>query len=289
MTVISYRYNANNQRVAKIVNGQVVEKYLWGNLTTLLAIYDKDDNLKQRFKYTDGRMPVAMTDSNGTKHYLHYDQVGTLKAISNTNGSIIKEITYDTFGNILTDSNPSFTVPFGFAGGLYDSDTKLTRFGYRDYDAYTGKWTAKDPIGFDGGDSNLYGYVLGDPVDFVDPSGLLFAPNAGSTSSNTIKWWNNFFNGSGDFLDNYKNMRDANTIGADKYFHCMANCQASNRGDGGWTAANWISDFREWYQEPFDGPKACEEDQEANRQGRKGGNCQKTCERLRPPSLDSKW
>ncbi|MEJ2497582.1 MAG: RHS repeat-associated core domain-containing protein, partial [Sulfurovaceae bacterium] len=54
----------------------------------------------------------------------------------------------------------------------YDTDTKLTRFGYRDYDAYTGKWTAKDPIDFAGGDINLYGYVLGDPVNFVDPRGL---------------------------------------------------------------------------------------------------------------------
>ena len=63
-------------------------------------------------------------------------------------------------------------MPFGFAGGLYDPDTKLTHFGYREYDAFTGKWTAKDPIGFAGGDSNLYGYVLGDPVNLVDPWGL---------------------------------------------------------------------------------------------------------------------
>jgi RHS repeat-associated protein len=116
-------------------------------------------------------MPVAMTDSNGTKYYLHYDQVGSLRAITDTNHNIVKVITYDTYGNILTDTNPSFAIPFGFAGGLYDADTKLTRFGYRDYDAYTGKWTAKDPIGFSGGDSNLYGYVLGDPVNFVDPRG----------------------------------------------------------------------------------------------------------------------
>jgi len=67
-------------------------------------------------------------------------------------------------------------VPFGFAGGLYDPDTKLTHFGFREYDAYTGKWTAKDPIGFDGGDSNLYGYVLNDPVNLVDPSGLSDLP-----------------------------------------------------------------------------------------------------------------
>ena len=56
---------------------------------------------------------------------------------------------------------------------MYDQDTKLTRFGYRDYDAYSGKWTAKDPIGFGGGDSNLYGYVLQNPVSGIDPSGLV--------------------------------------------------------------------------------------------------------------------
>jgi len=137
-----------------------------------LAIYDKDDNLIQRFEYANNRMPISMR-SNGQKYYLHYDQVGTLKAVSNTHQKIIKKITYDTYGNIRNETNKAFKVPFGFAGGLYDHDTKLTCFGYRDYDAYTGKWTAKDPIGFGGGDSNLYGYVLGDPVSFFDPDGLI--------------------------------------------------------------------------------------------------------------------
>ncbi len=62
--------------------------------------------------------------------------------------------------------------PFGFAGGLWDPDTLLVRFGLRDYDPETGRWTAKDPIGFGGGDANLYGYVGGDPVNAVDPAGL---------------------------------------------------------------------------------------------------------------------
>jgi RHS repeat-associated protein len=183
VTVISYTHNANNQRVSKEVNGTTVEKYLWENLTTLLAVYDADDNLKQRFEYVNGRMPVSMTDSGGIKYYLHYDQVGTLKAISDTNGNIVKEVTYDTFGHVLTDTDEDFKVPFGFAGGLYDQDTQLTRFGYRDYDATTGKWTAKDPIGFSGGDMNLYGYVLGDPVNKIDPMGLMWPFDNNSTLS----------------------------------------------------------------------------------------------------------
>ncbi len=75
-------------------------------------------------------------------------------------------------GNVLSDSNPDFQ-PFYFAGGIYDIDTKLTRFGARDYDAETGRWTAKDPIGFNGGLTSLYDYVGGDPVNFVDPSGTV--------------------------------------------------------------------------------------------------------------------
>jgi RHS repeat-associated protein len=58
-----------------------------------------------------------------------------------------------------------------FTGGLYDKDTKLIKFGYREHDSITGRWITKDPIDFSGGDSNLYGYVLNDPINFVDPSG----------------------------------------------------------------------------------------------------------------------
>jgi uncharacterized protein RhaS with RHS repeats len=50
--------------------------------------------------------------------------------------------------------------------------TKLVRFGARDYDASVGRWTCKDPIFFAGGETTLYGYVGSDPVNFIDPSGL---------------------------------------------------------------------------------------------------------------------
>ena len=63
----------------------------------------------------------------------------------------------------------------GFAGGLYDSDTNLVRFGARDYDAEIGRWTSKDPIGFDGEDSNLYGYTFNDPINWIDIDGMHYA------------------------------------------------------------------------------------------------------------------
>ena len=153
------------------MNGVITEKYLWRDAITILAVYDGNDNLISRFNYADGRLPISMT-YGGTTYYLLYDQVGSLRAVVNTTGNIVKQIDYDSFGNIISDSNPSFTVPFGFAGGLHDRDTGLVKFGARDYDPALGRWTAKDPIDFYGG-INLFNYISSDPVNWIDPWGLL--------------------------------------------------------------------------------------------------------------------
>lgn len=115
---------------------------------------------------------MAMT-GGGSTYYPTCDQLGSLRIVADASGNVVKRIDYDSFGNIIDDTNPSFAVPFGFAGGLHDRDTGLVRFGYRDYDPDTGRWTAKDPIGFAGGDTDLYGYVLNNPVNYIDPIGLI--------------------------------------------------------------------------------------------------------------------
>ncbi|NIQ91130.1 MAG: RHS repeat-associated core domain-containing protein, partial [Deltaproteobacteria bacterium] len=174
--VIEYVHDPLGRRIAKKVDGAITEKYLWQGLTRLLAVYDGTGNLLMRFLYADGRMPVAM--ERGTAlYYLTYDQVGTLRVVADSSGSVVKRIDYDSFGNILADTNPTFDVPFGFAGGVHDRDTGLVRFGFRDYDPNIGRWTAKDPILFAGGNIDLYGYCLNDPVNWIDPLGLRLTPS----------------------------------------------------------------------------------------------------------------
>jgi RHS repeat-associated protein len=90
---------------------------------------------------------------------------------STASGSVVQRIDYDAWGNV-TNTPTSFDQPFGFAGGLWDRDTGLVHFGAREYDPVTGRWLQKDPIRFRGGDTNLYAYVGGDPVNRIDPSGL---------------------------------------------------------------------------------------------------------------------
>jgi RHS repeat-associated protein len=78
----------------------------------------------------------------------------------------------DSFGNLMSDSTLGFDIPIGFGGGLADPLTGLVRFGLRDYDPVAGRWTARDPIRFAGGQDNLFVYVSNDPVNLRDPLGL---------------------------------------------------------------------------------------------------------------------
>jgi RHS repeat-associated protein len=171
---IEYIHDPLGRRIAKRIDGIVTEKYLWQGITRLLALYDGSDNLIMRFQYADSRMPVAMTKGSST-YYIAYDQVGSPELVTDSTGTVVKRMDYDSFGNLLHDSNPAFKIPLGFAGGLFDPDTGLVRFGFRDYDPDVGHWSAKDPIFFQGGDIDLYGYVQNDPVNMVDPDGLVAA------------------------------------------------------------------------------------------------------------------
>ncbi|MDO7653203.1 MAG: hypothetical protein MUQ57_00750, partial [Porticoccus sp.] len=168
---VEYQHNALGNRVAKKVDGNIVEKYLWQNKTTLLATYDENDNLQQRFEYTLGQTPTSFTQGID-RFYIITDQIGTPRFITDETGTLVKKIDYDAYGNVIADTNLAMDIPFGFAGGLKDNHTGLIRFGYRDFDPETGRWSARDPIGFAGGDTNLYGYVGGSPIQFIDPRGL---------------------------------------------------------------------------------------------------------------------
>ncbi|MDY6966932.1 MAG: hypothetical protein SVM80_13400, partial [Halobacteriota archaeon] len=103
-TEIEYIQDPLGRRIVKMVNGAITKKYLWQGLTRLLAVYDGSDNLIMRFKYADGRIPVAMTKGSST-YYLTYDQVGSLRIVADASGNVIKKIDYDSFGNIINDSD----------------------------------------------------------------------------------------------------------------------------------------------------------------------------------------
>lgn len=169
---ISYIIDAENNRYIKSINNIIRNYYEYDEFGRLVAEFDSNRGLKFIFVYADDTTSPSYMMTGGKEYSFIKDQIGTIKMVIDASSGIIAEqIEYDEFGNVLSDTAPGFQ-PFGFASGLYDQDTKLVRFGARDYDPETGRWTSKDPILFYGGDTNLYGYVGSDPVNFVDPRGL---------------------------------------------------------------------------------------------------------------------
>ena len=169
---LDYGIDASNRRIGKRINGVLVQGFLYQGKLRPIAELDAGGNIISRFVYaTRINVPDYLVKA-GETYRLITDHLGSVRYVVNiTTGAVVQQLDYDEFGVVLQDTNPGFQ-PFGFAGGLYDRDTGLVRFGARDYDPHAGRWTVKDPILFAGGDSNLYGYVLSDPVNGWDPWGL---------------------------------------------------------------------------------------------------------------------
>jgi len=174
-TSITYIIDGQSRRVGKKVNGLLVESFLYEDDLKRLAWYDGGGSLKAQFIFGSRRHVPDYMIKSGVNYKFVSDQVGSVRQIVAPDGSIAQNITYDEFGNVLADSAPGFQ-PFGFGGGLVDVDTKLVRFGARDYAPPLGRWITRDPIGFHGGDSNLYAYINSDPVNDYDEDGLARTP-----------------------------------------------------------------------------------------------------------------
>jgi RHS repeat-associated protein len=169
--LIEYVIDGGGRRVGKKVAGVLQRGWLYGDALRPLAELDGFGNVVATFVYgVHGGVPDYLV-KGGVNYRVVSDVNGSVRLVVNAaTGAIAQRIDYDAFGVVTNDTNPGFQ-PFGFSGGLYDSDTGLVRFGTRDYDAATGRWTRKDPSGFVGGDGNLFAYAYGDPVTNVDRDG----------------------------------------------------------------------------------------------------------------------
>lgn len=175
--ILDYIADASGRRVRRKRNGALVQGFLYSDQLRIAAELNATNGVASTFSYgTKDNVPAFMQKS-GVTYRIVSDHLGSVRLVVNvSNGAVAQRIDYDEFGKVTADSSPGFQ-PFGFAGGLYDVDSKLVRFGARDYDSLTGRWTSKDILRFDGAQDNIYLYVDGDPLNYIDPTGaILVAP-----------------------------------------------------------------------------------------------------------------
>jgi RHS repeat-associated protein len=167
-----YLVDGENRRVARILNGTRTNTWLYQNRLNVIAELDGSGALVNRYVYaTQAHVPDLVVRS-GVTYRLITDQLGSVRAVVKvSDGTVVQQMDYDAWGVRTTDTAPSLQA-LGYAGGLSDASTGLVRFGARDYDPSVGRWTAKDPVVFAGGQEDLYAYANSDPVGDTDPSGL---------------------------------------------------------------------------------------------------------------------
>jgi RHS repeat-associated protein len=105
--------------------------------------------------------------SSKTTYYFAQDQLGSISALTNTNGSVVERETYDAYGNSAGSAN----TRYGFTGRERETVTGLLYYRARWYDPQLGRFISEDPVGLAGG-INQFAYVGNDPQNGKDPSGL---------------------------------------------------------------------------------------------------------------------
>jgi len=169
---IKYVVDGKNRRVGKKVNGVTTQAFLYESQLRVAAELDGAGSITSLFVYSASPNSPDYLVKGGTTYRVVKDQLGSSRiVVDSTTGVAAQRMDFDEFG-VVTMETPAAFQPFGFAGGIYDQHTKLTRFGARDYEASTGRWTSKDGIRFGGGSTGLYEYVGNDPVNARDFSGF---------------------------------------------------------------------------------------------------------------------
>jgi RHS repeat-associated protein len=198
----TYTYDYRNRLTEVTTGGTVVATYTYDALNRRIGT---DDNGTQTWTVYDGMSPdanpyadfngsgsltvrylfgptvvsgavttgvLARTSSGGTTAWYLTDDLGSVRDIVSASGNELDHIVYDSFGNVVTETNATNGDRFKFAGMQYDATIGQYFDHARWYGAGAGRFMSLDPTTFSAGDSNLYRYVQNDVTRLADPTGL---------------------------------------------------------------------------------------------------------------------
>jgi len=173
-TGVSYKYDALGRRIERSVNlvsalpEITVERFVYDGAD---VVRDIDENGLTLNDYVNGPgIDNKLRQTNNVTGSLYFltDHLGSTTGLTDATGNLVEQLSYDSFGN----NAGSTRTRYGYTGRERDPETDLLYYRARFYDPEPGRFISEDPIGFLGGDVNLYGYVRQNPLSFRDPLGL---------------------------------------------------------------------------------------------------------------------
>ncbi|ERN39815.1 RHS repeat-associated core domain protein [Rubidibacter lacunae KORDI 51-2] len=176
---VEYRYDVLDRRVAKVIDldgdgpaAATAEHFVYDG-EHIALVFDESGTLVQRYLHGPLIDQVLAEETADGVRWTLTDHLGSIAYILNENGEILNHLIYDSFGNVIHETDPSVDFRFGFTGRERDEETGLHYYRARYYDPRTGRFLSEDPLGFGAGDVNLYRYVGNSPLNFTDPSGTI--------------------------------------------------------------------------------------------------------------------
>jgi RHS repeat-associated protein len=171
---VGYTCDVDDQRVSKTVDGVVENYYLDGN--QIAFVTDGGGNETFHYLYGLNVDQVLAQDSATGMLWALTDRSGSVDTLTDADGHVVDERTFDSFGRVLSESNPSVSFRYGYTGRELDLESGLDYYRARYYDAAVGRFISVDPMGFGAGDTNLYRYVGNNSTNATDPTGMWGLP-----------------------------------------------------------------------------------------------------------------
>lgn len=160
----TFAYNGDGLRTSK-TTGSTASSFSWDQTSdSPLLLLDGTNS----YIYGPDDLPIEQINQSGTPSYLHHDQLGSTRLITNQTGNTTATFTYNPYG-ALAASTGTATTPFGYAGQYTDPETGFQYDESRYYDPATGQFLTRDPLEQVTGQP--YTYATDDPLNLADPSG----------------------------------------------------------------------------------------------------------------------
>ena len=184
---VEYTYDVYDRRIAKSVDSDgdgaataTEERYVYDG-EHIALVFDGEGNQVSRYLHGPQIDQVlAEETADGEVRWALSDHQGSVRDVIDSEGTVLNHITYDSYGQVISETNPEVDFRFGYTGRERDEETGLYYYRARYFDPAVGTFVSADPLGFAAGDANVYRYVFNSPTNYIDPNGKSAASLGGS-------------------------------------------------------------------------------------------------------------